>query len=76
MRILVRGVPAADLVPVERASGNERDEDELTQLETLGLVSRGVAQSTRDERELDRPGPRVRGGSGVEALLAQRRAGR
>lgn len=78
VRILVRGVPAADLVPVEKPeSANERDDFELTELETLGLVRRSVASlSSRDTRELERPGPRVRGGRAVESLLAERKGAR
>lgn len=77
VRILVRGVPAADLVPIEAgADSPEGDELELAELEKLGLVRRGVGSSARDARELDRPGPRARGGRAVESLLAERRAGR
>jgi prevent-host-death family protein len=78
VRILVRGVPAADLVPVERVSGTrESDDAELSELELLGLVRRAAASPTaKDTRELDRPGPRVRGGRAVEALLAERRSAR
>lgn len=77
VRILVRGVPAADLVPVERAAGTtQADDAELDELERLGLVRRGAAMNAKEQRELDRPGPRVRGGHAVEALLAERRSGR
>jgi prevent-host-death family protein len=78
VRILVRGVPAADLVPVEKPStASARDDVELTELETLGLVRRNAASpSSKDTRELERPGPRVRGGRAVEALLAERKATR
>ena len=38
----MRGVPAADLVPVEVAVGPEGDEADLAALETLGLVRRGA----------------------------------
>ena len=74
IRILVRGVPAADLVPVESASGSS-DDDELNELERLGIVRRGVGMN-ETKGELDRPGPRVRGGHAVAALLSERRSGR
>jgi prevent-host-death family protein len=77
VRILVRGVPAADLVPVEMSTANELDGAELSELETLGLVRRGAGhEAEADMRELERPGPRVRGGRAVDALLAERNAGR
>jgi len=77
IRILVRGVPAADLVPVETVKGStEGDESQLAQLEQLGLLRRAARVSRRDEREIERAGPKVRGGRAVEALLAERRSGR
>jgi antitoxin (DNA-binding transcriptional repressor) of toxin-antitoxin stability system len=76
VRILVRGIPAADLVPVQSGrDSSANDEVELNELETLGLLRRGAPTSAEDNRELDRPGPRVRG-SAVGALIAERRAGR
>jgi prevent-host-death family protein len=65
VRILVHGVPAADLVPVE-AGG------ELGELERQGIVRRGTGGWAK---ELDEPGPRVPGDSAVAALLKDR-AGR
>ena len=65
VRILVHGVPAADLVPVEVGG-------ELAELERLGVVRRGTAGWPK---ELDEPGPRVPGDSAVAALLRDR-AGR
>ncbi len=77
VRILVRGVPAADLVPVGSEAGASHDDAALLlELEKLGLVRRGSAVSPAEERQLARPGPRVRGRRAVEALLAERRAGR
>ena len=78
VRILVRGVPAADLVPVDKLSDtSEGDELELNELEKQGLIRRAVPKLTSPEqRELDRPGPRVRGGRAVETLVAERRGGR
>ena len=60
VRIFVRGVPAADLVPVqnEGVAQDEKDEAELAELERLGILRRG---SGAVSRELLRPGPRLRG---------------
>jgi prevent-host-death family protein len=71
VRILIRGVPAADLVPVSESS-----DAELQQIEALGLIRRGVPLGAADERELGRAGPRVKGGRAVEALVEERRSGR
>jgi antitoxin (DNA-binding transcriptional repressor) of toxin-antitoxin stability system len=76
VRILVRGVPAADLVPVETGPTPESEEHDLGELERLGLVRRGGKLGPGDEKELGRPGPRVRGGRAAEAVLAERRSGR
>jgi prevent-host-death family protein len=76
VRILVRGMPVADLVPIERGGAAGAEEAELAELEKLGLARRGGALSAKAERELGRPGPRVSGGRAVEALLADRRRGR
>jgi prevent-host-death family protein len=73
VRILVRGVPVADLVPA--GSGAPRDasqEDaELADLERRGIVRRGTGAFPR---ELDGPGPRVKGGDAVATLLDDRRS--
>jgi prevent-host-death family protein len=76
VRILVRGVPAADLVPVESRGEAGADDAELADLEKLGWARRGSAVGARGERELERPGPRVRTGRAVEMLVAERRSGR
>jgi|SRR5450432_3421743 antitoxin (DNA-binding transcriptional repressor) of toxin-antitoxin stability system len=57
VRILVRGVPAADLVPVRQPSPTD-DDAELAELERLGILRRG---SGGVSRELLKPGPRLRG---------------
>lgn len=71
VRILSRGVPVADLVPV--ASVKTRDGEDrwnLIELERRGLARpRGSAWPS----ELDTPGPRVRGSAAIEALLGDRR---
>jgi prevent-host-death family protein len=77
VRILVRGVPAADLVPIEtHASASEGDDHELDELERLGLVRRGRGLAARELRELERPGPRVRGLRAVAGLIEERRGRR
>jgi prevent-host-death family protein len=69
IRILVRGVPAADLVPAEAAE----DEDlELAELERMGVIRCGKGGI---DPELDRPGPKVRGDA-VALFLRMRREGR
>jgi prevent-host-death family protein len=75
VRILVRGVPAADLVPVQSSADAEGDQDaDLAELEALGFVRRAGAALTKQEvRELERPGPKVRRGRAVAVLIAQRR---
>lgn len=77
VRILIRGVPVADLVPIEDAVGSgDADDAELAELARLGIVRPGVLPSAREQREIDKPGPRVRGGKAVETLIAERRSGR
>lgn len=76
VRILVRGVPAADLVPVGADAPPASDgwtEAELQELERKGVIRRGRGGFPS---ELSRPGPRVRNGSAVQALLDERRKGR
>jgi len=76
IRILLRGTPVAELVPVSpwRASG--WSEAELVALERSGIVRRGRPLTAREERALSSRGPRVSGGRAVEILLAERRSGR
>src|SRR5262245_58263892 len=75
VRILLRGVPVADIVPLGAAHGPDDDwtEAEIADLERRGIIRRG---GRRRASELDRPGPRVRDDAGVEALLRERRDGR
>jgi prevent-host-death family protein len=71
VRIQVRGVPVAELVPVDDSSrGNA---GELRELERAGLVRRGRGAFPE---ELLKPGPAVRGKGAMAALLDERRAGR
>src|SRR5439155_10093339 len=77
VRILVRGAPAADLVPIEPGSVVEADDDaDIAELVRLGIIRRGAPLTPADLRMLEKPGPRVRGVAAVEALLAERRARR
>lgn len=69
VRILVRGVPAADLVP---ADTGDDEAGHLGELERKGLIRRGKGGVAP---ELDRPGPQVRGDA-VESFLRDRRADR
>ncbi len=76
VRILVRGVPVADIVPVESSVEDSADgfsAEELVDLEKRGVIRRGSSSSSA---ELSRPGPRVGGDAGVRAVLAERRSGR
>jgi prevent-host-death family protein len=74
VRILVRGVPVADLVPIAEAGPDMGfSEDETARLEREGIIRRGMAGWPRD---LDAPGPRVRGKAAVDAVLRERREGR
>ena len=71
VRILSRGVPVADIVPVaEGATSSGEDRWDLDALERQGTARSGPGGACP---ELDRPGPRVRGNAGVAALLADRR---
>lgn len=73
VRILVNGVPAADLVPVAETRSEQVGEEELAELERCGLIVRGRGDWPS---ELDRPGPVVRGRAGTRTLLAERTEGR
>lgn len=76
VRILVRGVPVADIIPVAPSSDQESGSfsgEELADLEKRGIIRRG---SARGSAELSRPGPRVGGDAGVRAVLSERRTGR
>jgi prevent-host-death family protein len=70
VRILVRGLPVADLVPV--VSG-EVSSEELEDLERRGVIRQGKGGFPS---ELEKPGPKVKRGSAVDLLLEDRRRGR
>lgn len=69
VRILVRGRPAADLVPVEP---DLDDEEWLVELERRGVIRRGTG---RFDPSLLEPGPKVPG-SPSEDLIRERRRSR
>ncbi len=74
VRILHRGVPVADLVPVsERAEEGLGVNWNTEELERRGLVRRGRGGLPP---ELAKPGPRCRGKSIVDTLLEERHSGR
>jgi prevent-host-death family protein len=76
VRILVRGVPAADLVPLTSDASTPGDGfsgEEVADLEARGVIRRGKRGRCA---ELDRPGPKVGNDAGTRALLDERRAGR
>jgi prevent-host-death family protein len=73
VRVLVRGLPAADLVPVSGASAGEPEADAaLAELERQGMVRRG---SGRVPPEILKRGPRLRGVSMASTVAAERRSG-
>lgn len=72
VRILIRGVPAADLVPVSSASSSV-DEAELLVLERRGAIRRGKGGFPP---ELEKPGPKAKGRPASELLIEDRRRGR
>jgi prevent-host-death family protein len=73
VRIQVRGVPVAELVPVGDGAQGAADTSELQELERAGLVRRG--RGALPDAIL-KPGPTVRGKGVMAALLAERKVGR
>jgi prevent-host-death family protein len=71
VRILVRGVPAADLVPIAESSADI--EPHLRELERQGLIRRGVGRIPDD---LLRPGRKTRGRALSVILVEERSGGR
>ncbi len=65
VRVMVRGVAVLDLVPVDSLS----DDETLAGLEARGVLERGTGGL---DKELLKPGPRVRGGAAVRAILDER----
>lgn len=68
VRILVRGKAVADLVPVEPPAAGEGDD--LAALEREGVI-RGAAKG-KWPKELEQPGPCVRGASAADTLVEER----
>ena len=73
VRILSRGVPVADLLPVRVDSDGEMHERQLAELESLGWVRRGTGKIAE---ELMRPGPQSAGRPTSEELVDERQDGR
>jgi prevent-host-death family protein len=73
VRIQVRGVPVAELVPISDESSGAVDDGDLRELERAGLIRRGKGQMPE---LIFKPGPSVRGKGVLATLLDERRAGR
>jgi prevent-host-death family protein len=75
VRILVRGVAVAEIVPIEapNKADDAADEARLGNLERRGIIRRGRAGL---EREILRPGPRPKGLPTSEVVIEERRSGR
>ncbi len=73
MRILSRGVPVADLMPIRTGGDGETLDRQLAELENLGWVRRGTGRISED---LLRPGPLSVGRPASEELVEERRDGR
>lgn len=73
VRIQVRGVPVAELVPVADNGRGDADAADLRELERAGLVRRGRGAFPV---AILKPGPVARGKGVTAALLDERRAGR
>jgi antitoxin (DNA-binding transcriptional repressor) of toxin-antitoxin stability system len=74
VRVLVRGVPAADLVPVFTRPADQRGSPDaaLAELERQGVVRRGTGEVPS---EILKPGPRLRGLPMAATVAEERRAG-
>jgi prevent-host-death family protein len=75
VRILVRGVAVAEIVPLEAPASADDDADEtrLTDLERRGVIRRGQGGL---ERDILKPGPRPKGRPTSEVVIDERRSGR
>jgi prevent-host-death family protein len=73
VRILVRGVPAADLVPVDHGADSGFSPAETAELEREGVIRRGKPGWPK---ALDRPGPRLPARAAIDAVVRERREGR
>lgn len=73
VRILVQGVAAADMVPVQGAVSGEDGDAMLDDLERRGIVRRGRGVFPR---EVLRRGPAAKGQPASTELINERRSGR
>jgi prevent-host-death family protein len=74
IRILVRGVPVAEIVPIDGLSESNDDDDEarLRDLERRGIIRRGKGGL---EAGIMKPGPRPRGRPTSEMVIQERESG-
>jgi len=73
VRILVRGVPVADLVPVEAGAKGDDDSWGFVELERRGVVRRGRGGI---DSEILKPGPKLPGRPLSQDVVEERRTGR
>ena len=74
IRILVRGIAVAELIPVSTTSEDDSSAEwKVDELERRGLLRKPRRQAAL---ELMKPGPKVRGKSVVETLLEERHSSR
>lgn len=73
IRIQIRGVPVAELVPIASDAQSDGATAELGDLERAGLVRQGRGALPA---AIFKPGPAGRGKSVTAALLDERRSGR
>jgi antitoxin (DNA-binding transcriptional repressor) of toxin-antitoxin stability system len=72
VRIMVSGVPAADIVPVTGLTAESVSDEDLADLERHGVLRRG---SGGIPSEILRPGPKLRGGPSSTTVRAERDRG-
>jgi prevent-host-death family protein len=74
IRILVRGVPVAEIGPIDHALEGDKDEEtRLADLERRGIIRRGRGGL---EPGILKPGPRPRGRATSDLLVEERRSSR
>lgn len=74
VRIMNRGTPVADLVPIEVTKDKSEDDAQLADMERRGIIRRGKGGPI--PKELLEPGPPDPDGLVLKALLEERRNGR
>ncbi len=72
VRIMVNGVPAADMVPVTGLPTDTASDEDLTDLERHGVLRRGTGGIPP---EILRPGPKLRGEPSSVTVAAERADG-